>query len=390
MTSEDKHQKHVALSRPANGEFGRNELAIMGAPCPVIQDLVRDLADILADRYSLAFLDQDHGAGSRAISDGSIDQRHARLNMTDKIQFHRIDTFRPLSSFDKRAILKQEDLILVNGNHFQAQSQVLIIDPAKDLSKKLDRLSNVKLILYRDRSISLPDVVKNHLSDWQTIPSFFVEETHEIASWISQWMEQQVPPVTGLVLAGGQSKRMKKDKGELVYYEKDQRSHMMDMMGQVCRRSFLSCNARQVDLLKNKFPIIQDTFLDLGPMSGILSAFRFDPNSAWLTVACDLPYLSATTLQYLIAHRNPSKVATVFLDPKGEFPEPLVTLWEPRAYSVMLDYLSQGYSCPRKVLINTEVEILTAPDSGEFFNVNFPEEYMEVRKELKVGSKRKG
>ena len=35
------------------------------------------------------------------------------------------------------------------------------------------------------------------------------------------------------------------------------------------------------------------------------------------------------------------------------------------------------------ILINSEVEILESPDRKELFNVNFPEEYETVKKELK-------
>jgi molybdopterin-guanine dinucleotide biosynthesis protein A len=118
-------------------------------------------------------------------------------------------------------------------------------------------------------------------------------------------------------------------------------------------------------------------------MGGLISAFMENPDTAWLTVACDLPFLSPKTIDFLISNRNPSKLATTFLDAEGKFPEPLVTIWEPRAYPVLFRYLSQGYSCPRKVLINSDVAILQAPDSEEFRNVNNPEEYQAALKDLK-------
>ncbi|HKI46429.1 MAG TPA: NTP transferase domain-containing protein, partial [Balneolales bacterium] len=122
--------------------------------------------------------------------------------------------------------------------------------------------------------------------------------------------------------------------------------------------------------------------IGLGPMSGILSAFQSDPDAAWFTVACDLPYLSCQTLDFLLKNRNPSKAATAFYDPKGEFPEPLITIWEPRSYPALLQFLSQGYTCPRKALINSDTRLLQAPDVNELRNVNNPEEYEEAVKEL--------
>src|SRR5690606_17420015 len=150
----------------------------------------------------------------------------------------------------------------------------------------------------------------------------------------------------------------------------------------LCSDTFLSCNPRQANKLTGNIPFIVDSFLDLGPTGGILSAFRADPNKAWLVLACDLPYLSKKSIQYLISHRNPAKIATAFIDPKGEFPEPLISLWEPKSYPVLLEYLSQGITCPRKVLINADVELLRAPDNKELVNVNHPEEYEAVLNDL--------
>jgi molybdopterin-guanine dinucleotide biosynthesis protein A len=389
MTSKDNHQKHTFLSRPNYGEFGRNELAFLGAPCGVIQGLTHRLIHQLAPPYFIAYIDADHKepSPSNGAQGEDLPLNSGMMKMTDKIHFTRIDTHHSLSAFDKRALFHKQDLVLINGNHFKGKAQVLLIDPAKSLEKKLDLLTDVKLIVLKDRDTVIPDFIKLALKDWQNRPVFYLEETDKLAGWIKEWMEQKRPLIKGLVLAGGESKRMQKDKGELAYHGKSQTEHLLSLIRPFCSEAFLSCNAKQAASLKEKFLLIEDVFIGLGPMGGILSAFRTDPNAAWLTIACDLPYLSEKTLNYLLNHRNPSRVATAFLDPKGTFPEPLVTLWEPRGYPVLLEYLGQGYSCPRKVLINAEVEILDAPDKREFYNVNHPEEYEEVVKELNLKGK---
>jgi molybdopterin-guanine dinucleotide biosynthesis protein A len=95
-------------------------------------------------------------------------------------------------------------------------------------------------------------------------------------------------------------------------------------------------------------------------------------------VACDLPLLDDATLSQLVGYRNVSKAATAFNSPVTEFPEPLITIWEPRAYPILLQFLAQGYSCPRKVLINSSVELLDAENPEALRNVNSPEEREEV------------
>lgn len=374
MTSKDKHQKHVALSKPTYGEFGRHELAILGTSCGTIQELVDQLSGRLNPFYKLAYVDKEHGHGEG--------EELNMVNLLEKDKFSRLDTHRPLSPFDKRRLFNSEDLVLINGNHFAGKHQIVVIDPVKNLEKKLDRLTDVQLILLKNPGMHFFDFLKEHLPHWQQLPVFNLSDTGGIADWVQNWLEQRFAPIKGLVLAGGESRRMQRDKGELVYYGKNQREHVLSLVQPFCSTAYLSCNSTQTEAMSDRRDIIEDVFLKLGPMGGILSAFRADPNAAWLTVACDLPYLTEATLQYLIAHRNPSKVATAFLDSEGIFPEPLVTLWEPRAYPLLLEYLSQGYSCPRKVLINSDVELLTAPDKKDFYNANLPEEYEKVVKEL--------
>jgi molybdopterin-guanine dinucleotide biosynthesis protein A len=47
----------------------------------------------------------------------------------------------------------------------------------------------------------------------------------------------------------------------------------------------------------------------------------------------------------------------------------------------LLNYLAQGYSCPRKVLINSDVEIIEV-DDDLIRNINTPEEFKAAHKEI--------
>jgi molybdopterin-guanine dinucleotide biosynthesis protein A len=204
----------------------------------------------------------------------------------------------------------------------------------------------------------------------------------EITDFFKKQMKAAIPPLKGLVLAGGKSQRMRYDKGLLNYHGKPQREHMGDIISQFCRETYLSCRFDQVDALAAEYPPLFDTFFDLGPMGALLSAFRSNPNAAWLVAACDLPFLDEKTVNYLVENRNPSAIATAFQSPENEFPEPLIAIWEPKAYPVLFQFLSQGISCPRKVLINSRVHLLEAPEPVALKNVNTPEEFNEAIKLL--------
>jgi molybdopterin-guanine dinucleotide biosynthesis protein A len=130
--------------------------------------------------------------------------------------------------------------------------------------------------------------------------------------------------------------------------------------------------------------VIYDTFEGLGPFGAILSAFRENPNVAYLAAACDYPNLDKKALQFLISNRDPSKIATCFYNPETKFPEPTICLWEPRAYGRLLYFLSLGYACPRKVLINSDINMITYEDDKILNNVNTPEEYEAQLESMKI------
>ena len=181
---------------------------------------------------------------------------------------------------------------------------------------------------------------------------------------------------------------MRADKASLVYHGKPQTEHCLDLLRAHCEQAFLSCRRDQADQPGfANLPQIHDTFLDMGPMSGILSAFRTHPGKALLVIACDLPLLDAATLAALVAARNPNQIATAFIGPQsdgphGGLPEPLCAIYEPAAYPRMLEFLGRGITCPRKVLINSPAHLIAPPNVSTLANANDPEAYKEALKSI--------
>ena len=376
--------KHAALARPNIGEFGRHELAILGAPCGKIKDLVARLLPHLAPALSVGYVDADHATADESAGASPMLQAGATAELTDKIQFRRLDQPRVMDKFSQQEWMAHQSLVLVNGNHFRAKQQIILLDPAKPLDRKLDRLTDVQLILRLTAEQELPEYLRAHLPQADQIPVLDLTDEASIAAFIKQWWQASAPPLRGLVLAGGQSQRMQTDKGRLNYHGREQREYAAELLAAVCSDVHVSCRPDQAAELSATLQPLPDRFLDLGPLGGILSAFQLDPNAAWLVVACDLPFLSADTLRHLVAHRQPGQMATAFQSPHNDFPEPLITIWEPSSYATLLRFLSLGYSCPRKALINSDVAVLQAPDARALRNVNTPEEREAAQRELKA------
>jgi molybdenum cofactor guanylyltransferase len=378
-----KHQKHTTLTRPNLGEFGRNEWAIIGTVCSEIKTMAFQIIDALKAEYRLAYIDADHQSADAETENGR-DKNSARafgatLEYTDKITFHRFDETTQLSKFQLRQYFNTQDGIFVNGNHFQARKQIVVIDTRKEksLEKKLERLTNVGCFVLAKGQTEIYPFLKAHLPNWQMIPTFEMDNIEGLSTYIKTDLIENQVPLYGLVLAGGKSQRMGHDKGLIDYHGKPQREYLYDLLSEICAATYFSCRSEQVEALK-EFQTIPDSFDDLGPFGGILSAFRQNPNVAWLVVACDLPLLDKEAIEELVSQQNHSKIATSFYSETTNFPEPLIAIWQPRSYSVLLQFLAQGYSCPRKVLINSEIELVIPKRPEVLKNVNHQREANDI------------
>nr|WP_255670513.1 NTP transferase domain-containing protein [Mucilaginibacter sp. UR6-11] len=209
-----------------------------------------------------------------------------------------------------------------------------------------------------------------------------LDETEKIINFFKTKLQNARPAINGLVLAGGQSIRMGVDKGTITWYGKEQRYHLADLIKTYCDDVFISCRADQQTAIEDGYNTLPDTFTGLGPFGAILSAFREKPDSAWLIVACDMPLLNKETFDHLLKNRNPSSIAAAYESAFDGFPEPLITIWEPKSYPVMLAFLAQGYSCPRKVLINSDITLLKAPDNEALTNVNTPDDFEKIKRQI--------
>lgn len=180
------------------------------------------------------------------------------------------------------------------------------------------------------------------------------------------------PAVYGLVLAGGRSSRMGRDKGLIAYNDRPQREYIADLLRKFCAEVYVSCKTKEnIPAALNPLP---DQFELESPLNGILSAFGKNGSVAWLTVPVDMPYVDEAALAYLIKHRNTNKTVTCFIDSDGKHPEPLLALWEAKAAAPLKMYYESGGISPREFLKQQDILLLQPPDKRIHYNINTPDE----------------
>ena len=193
-------------------------------------------------------------------------------------------------------------------------------------------------------------------------------------------------PLYGVVLAGGASRRMGRDKAMLEYRGRSQVAIAFDLVSRHCQRTFVSVRPEQTDdPARAALPQIVDEVTDLGPIAGIAAAQAAHPGAAWLVVACDLPFLGDAALARLAAARGVDAIVAYRSSHDG-LPEPLCAIYEPSTGAAILDAIARGRRCPRKFIIESGVPLLEQADPAALDNVNTPQEFASALARLDTGN----
>jgi molybdopterin-guanine dinucleotide biosynthesis protein A len=190
-------------------------------------------------------------------------------------------------------------------------------------------------------------------------------------------------PVHGLLLSGGRSSRMHRDKAGLAYHGRSQLAHAWERLAAVVGRAYVSVRPDQVDdPLRRGYPQVVDRQAGLGPLAGILAAQATHPEAAWLVLACDLPFLDEASLRHLLAGRDTQGLATAYRSAHDGLPEPLCAVYEPASAPALAAWAAGGRSCPRKFLIQSGARLLDPLDPRALDNVNSADEYWTTMQTL--------
>lgn len=185
------------------------------------------------------------------------------------------------------------------------------------------------------------------------------------------------PKLYGLVLAGGQSRRMGQDKSQMIYMNfshASQRQRAASMLEAVGLKTFISCRLQQVQATDDPKKIILDNpSLEGGPAVGILSAYIFEPAAAWLVLACDFPWMDTDTIKELQNQRHANGIATATKNPE-QITEPLFAIWEPETLADFFKKFQQGFKSPQKNLEENKASIIQIKSPKALININTPEQ----------------
>lgn len=194
----------------------------------------------------------------------------------------------------------------------------------------------------------------------------------------------------GFVLTGGQSRRLGRDKALLELGGRPLVLRTVERLKPVVAQvSLVGAPERYAHL---GLPLLADpdpANPGRGPLAGIVAALAASEHDWNLVVACDLPYLESRFLEFLLEQAAADAGADAVIPfVEGRW-QPLCAAYHRRSLAVFERVLATGDTRIARAFEHLRVRALTAEllhrfafNERIFKNMNTPEEYEEVRREL--------
>jgi molybdenum cofactor guanylyltransferase len=197
-----------------------------------------------------------------------------------------------------------------------------------------------------------------------------------------------MPQVAGFILAGGESSRMGRDKALLDIDGVPLVLRVARLLEPLTGRPTVIAQPER--LAELDLQVIADDQRGLGPLGAIATALRHTENAWNLILGCDLPFLTAPWLKYLIDRALASSNDVLIPQSEGGL-EPLCAVYHQRCEHAISEALARGVRKVTDGLAGVRMETIVSAewkafDSDRllFKNMNSLADYDEARAKLRL------
>jgi molybdopterin-guanine dinucleotide biosynthesis protein A len=184
--------------------------------------------------------------------------------------------------------------------------------------------------------------------------------------------------VTGIVLAGGASSRMGRDKGLCEFKGKRLVKYAIEALLPLCNTILISSN--NIDNYKVfGYKVVTDEFKNIGPIGGIYSSLKASATKHNLIISCDTPFLNTQLLAFVLANSNNFDV--VVPEHGNAFVEPLAAYYSSNIIGKLEGSIRQNdyklMNFFKKVKYQSlKVDSIVGYSSKLFLNLNAPNDLL--------------
>ena len=194
--------------------------------------------------------------------------------------------------------------------------------------------------------------------------------------------------IIGLLLAGGESRRFGSPKAFATYYDKPFYQVVLNQLHPIVDEAMIVTKLSLFKPFRMKtaenIRVIKDevAFQGMGPLAGIYSGIKQSNGNYYLTVACDMPFVTDGLFSLLIEELSKHRNAMAIVPVSSGRRQPLCALYHSSCQPVIEELLLTGKRRMNDLLELIDVHFVEVENrEKQFLNVNTKEEYKLVQKE---------
>ena len=176
--------------------------------------------------------------------------------------------------------------------------------------------------------------------------------------------------LTAIILAGGKSSRMGRDKAFITWKGKRFIEHSIAAAEKVAPRVILSGDKKR--LSDFGLDVIEDIEEDKGPVYALASCFSQVEIENALVLSCDVPQVSASDLVYLIQNHEPKVDVTYYAC--GGKAMPLIGVYSSSSFEAFCNAVERKENKLFTVLSGLNVKTIDYKGETGLKNINKPED----------------
>ncbi len=180
--------------------------------------------------------------------------------------------------------------------------------------------------------------------------------------------------LTAIILAGGKSTRMGKDKAFIQWKGKSFIQHSIDAVIQLTDTILLSGDEQR--LSRFRFEVVEDLEEGKGPVNGLASCFEKVKTEYALVLSCDVPQIAMQDLKYLMSEHSDNVDVTCYKY-KGKS-MPLIGVYNASAFPTFKNAIENGERKLFSVLGKLKVKSIEYKGVDGLMNINSPEDFKEL------------
>jgi len=188
--------------------------------------------------------------------------------------------------------------------------------------------------------------------------------------------------LTGIVLAGGQSQRMGRNKALMELHGQPLIGRVLERLARLCDELIISANEVEV-YAGLPAQVAPDVLVGRGPLSGIHTGLAAMRNQRAIVVACDMPFLNLSLLRYLATAAPDCDVVVPRI---GNDYEPLHAVYSAVCVKAIERLVATGprrivhlYDSLRVHVVEEDTLRSFDPHLRSLVNVNTPEEWARIQ-----------